>query len=232
MKASPRSAFLRCWSLPLAALSLPCPRRLLAVGLLTLFATTRSVAQPAPVLLAPSVVGGEFKAFVVTTPGGLYVLESTEKAVGDLWRPRVATIGNGDVRSLSDPQLAGPQRFYRVVRHPVDTQVQPIFGTDDRIDAYQETNPQRIRLADGVCALVQASQLVRADDGKGWLLATAPWRERNPDGLALPPCPMSVSPTSRGPRSARASWSPRTSSSPLVIVSWGRGRGTTRAPNR
>lgn len=57
-----------------------------------------------------------------------------------------------------------------------------IYGTDDRIDVYEESNPDRLDWADSTCALVFTSSMLENEDGTFTLLTT-PFRQ-----LGLPPC--------------------------------------------
>ena len=66
---------------------------------------------------------------------------------------------------------------------PPDPRQRIIYGTDDRIDVFQETNPQRVALAASTCALISNDMLF--DNGDGTITIT-------PSGFTvagLPPCP-------------------------------------------
>ena len=56
-----------------------------------------------------------------------------------------------------------------------------VYGTDDRIDVYQETDAARKALAGSVCALMTSSQLTQT--GSGWHISTSAYRENG-----LPAC--------------------------------------------
>lgn len=65
----------------------------------------------------------------------------------------------------------------KIAVHHLDPAAQPkvIYGTDDRIDVYQETDPDRLRWAASTCGLVNASDLT--DNGNGtFTLRTSPYR--------------------------------------------------------
>ncbi len=50
-----------------------------------------------------------------------------------------------------------------------------IYGTDDRIDVFQESDPARLQMADSTCGLLDASQLTDNGDGT-FAIQTAPYR--------------------------------------------------------
>ena len=58
-----------------------------------------------------------------------------------------------------------------------------IYGEDDRIDLYQETDPQRLDWAASTCALIQATRLTQQPDGS-WIISSPGAYVRN----GLPAC--------------------------------------------
>ena len=68
---------------------------------------------------------------------------------------------------------------------PPQRHVRPkvIYGEDDRLDVYEETDPQRISWAASSCALIYLSRLTQHSDGSWALTSPAAYRR-----LGLPPC--------------------------------------------
>jgi len=83
---------------------------------------------------------------------------------------------------------------------PADAQDKVVYGTDDRIDVYQETDPLRLDLAGSVCGLVDTSDLTPISGGAGSFRSTI-------TGFGgFPPVPGSPSAASRWCPGARGSW--------------------------
>ncbi len=68
---------------------------------------------------------------------------------------------------------------------PPDTTIRPkvIYGADDRIDVYAETDPQRRDWAAATCALIYTSRLTEHDDGSWTISSPSAYRR-----YGLPPC--------------------------------------------
>ena len=70
-------------------------------------------ANPAPRLLNPGIVGGQFQFTLVTEPGRAYTVEYTEAARPLAWQALTQFQGDGGSVTIRDP-AAHQQRFYRV----------------------------------------------------------------------------------------------------------------------
>ena len=58
--------------------------------------------------------GGEWRASIATVGGKIYTLESKGSLTDTAWIPRNTSLGDGDVKVLTDPQPNQARRFYRV----------------------------------------------------------------------------------------------------------------------
>jgi len=94
--------------------------------------------------------------------------------------------------SGAQPPL-GPTKIGAEPWAPTEQAPKVIYGQDDRIDVYEETNPLRTQLAGSVCGLFPASNVT--DNGDG----TSTLRLFSYTALGLPPCdgePFAGQPTS------------------------------------
>jgi uncharacterized delta-60 repeat protein len=81
-------------------------------GLVRLFG---SQPRSGPQLRNPVLAGNTFSVQFLTTAGATYTLEFTDSLSAPAWTPLPgATLGNGDITSLTDPAATNRHRFYRV----------------------------------------------------------------------------------------------------------------------
>jgi hypothetical protein len=74
-----------------------------------------SVAGPKPVITCSRDQGtGAFLLTVPTSSGVRYVLEWTDSLSGAPWKALSTIVGDGMVKTLTDPSATNSQRFYRV----------------------------------------------------------------------------------------------------------------------
>ena len=66
---------------------------------------------------------------------------------------------------------------------PAVSQAKVLYGNDDRIDVYQETNPDKVTWAASTCALIYTSRLTEHADGSYTISAPAAYLR-----YGLPPC--------------------------------------------
>ena len=134
-------------------------------------------------MLSPLLLDGVFSVAMQTESNKLYSLERCPSLMENRWLPVAFSLGNGAIIDLRDP-TRNQTGFYRVSESDAHEKV--IYSNDDRLDYFEEADPQLRAWANATCLVTRKEWLSQKSE-QLYSLQTFPWLQRI-GSQVLPPC--------------------------------------------